>query len=150
MSSDQTPIDKTPEWQALALHHAMLRDVHLRDLFASEPDRASRMMAEGAGIFLDYSKHRATPDTIELLVKVAQAAGVEERRAAMFAGERINTTEDRAVLHTALRAPASERLIVDGQDVIDDVHAVLDQMAAFAMRVRDNEWTGFTGKPSGT
>jgi glucose-6-phosphate isomerase len=147
MSSDQTPIDKTPEWQALALHHAMLRDVHLRDLFASDPDRAGRMMAEGAGIFLDYSKHRATPDTIDLLVKVAQAARVEERRAAMFAGERINTTEDRAVLHTALRAPASERLIVDGQDVVAEVHAVLDRMAAFAMRVRDNEWAGFTGKP---
>ena len=147
-STDPRPsIDQTETWQALALHHAAMRDVHLRDLFASDPQRARRMTAEGGGLFLDYSKHRATADTMDLLVHLATAAGVEERRAAMFAGERINTTEDRPVLHTALRAPASQRLIVDGRDVVADVHAVLAKMSSFAMRIRDGEWRGHTGKP---
>jgi glucose-6-phosphate isomerase len=145
--SAQPPIDQTTEWQALALHHRIVRDVHLRDLFADDPGRASRMTAEGGGLFLDYSKHRATADTMRLLVQLAEAAHVEERRAAMFAGEHINVTEDRAVLHTALRAPRSHHLVVDGHDVIDEVHRVLDQMSAFSMRIREDEWRGHTGKP---
>ena len=140
-------IDATAEWAALTAHHAAVKDLHLRDLFALDPDRAMRMTAEGAGIFLDYSKHRATEETIALLLDLARVAHVEERRTAMFEGERINTTEDRAVLHTALRAPARDHLEVDGQDVVADVHRVLDRMASFAIRVRDGEWTGYTGKP---
>jgi glucose-6-phosphate isomerase len=140
-------IDATAEWAALTAHHASVKDLHLRDLFAEDPGRAMRMIAEGAGIFLDYSKHRATDETMTLLLDLARVARVEEHRTAMFEGERINTTEDRAVLHTALRAPARDRLEVDGEDVIADVHRVLDRMSAFAMRVRDGEWTGYTGKP---
>jgi glucose-6-phosphate isomerase len=147
MSAADTPIDQTPEWRALATHHAQVRDLHLRDLFASDADRGTRMTAEGAGVFLDYSKHRVTDDTIGLLVDLARVARVEERRAAMFTGERINATEDRAVLHTALRAPATDTIELDGEDVITGVHQVLDRMADFAMRVRDGEWVGYTGKP---
>ena len=140
------PIDQTPEWRALLDHHASVRDRHLRDLFAEDPGRAERFAAEGAGLFLDYSKHRITDETVERLIALARAAGIEERRDAMFAGEHINTTEDRAVLHTALRAPADAPLVVDGQDVTADVHDVLDRMAAFALRVRTGEWSGHTGK----
>jgi glucose-6-phosphate isomerase len=141
------PIDTTPEWKALLAHHAKVRDVHLRDLFADDPDRAGRMTADGGGLFLDYSKHRATGETIGLLIALARAAKVEERREAMFAGRHINVTEDRAVLHTALRAPQDEQLEVDGQQVVRDVHEVVDRMAAFALKVRLGEWKGFTGKP---
>ncbi len=147
MNRAATAIDQTPEWSALVAHHAALHDAHLRDLFAADPGRADRLTAEGAGIFLDYSKHRVTDETMTLLFALARAAGVEERRAAMFAGERINVTEDRAVLHTALRAPAGEHVALEGHDVVPDVHEVLDRMAAFAIRVRSGEWTGFTGKP---
>jgi glucose-6-phosphate isomerase len=147
MSSTSTPIDQTPEWAALVDHHATIRDAHLRDLFAADPERAQRLTAEGAGVFLDYSKHRVTDETIDLLLALARAAGVEERRTAMFAGERINVTEDRAVLHTALRTPAAMRVEVDGRDVVRDVHEVLDRMAAFALRVRSDDWTGHTGRP---
>jgi glucose-6-phosphate isomerase len=139
-------IDQTPEWRALADHHAATRDLHLRDLFAADPDRATRCTADAAGLFLDYSKHRITAETLPLLVDLARAAGVEARREQMFSGVHVNETEDRAVLHTALRAPRDTVLTVDGQDVIDDVHAVLDRMADFAVRVRDGSWTGFTGK----
>jgi glucose-6-phosphate isomerase len=142
----RTPIDQTPEWRALAAHHASLRDVHLRQLFADDPGRGMRLTADGAGIFVDYSKHRVTDETMAHLVALARVAGVEERRAAMFAGERINVTEDRAVLHTALRAPVHERVLVDGRDVVPEVRAVLDRMAAFALRVRGGDWTGFTGR----
>jgi len=141
-----TPIDQTPEWRTLAEHHATVRDLHLRDLFAWDPERAQRCTAMGAGLFLDYSKHRITSATLPLLLDLARAAGVEARREQMFGGVHINETEDRAVLHTALRIPHGEAVVVDGQDVGDDVHAVLDAMAAFAVRVRDGEWTGFTGK----
>jgi glucose-6-phosphate isomerase len=142
-----TPINRTPEWNALEAHHAAVRNLHLRDLFAADPGRAERLAAEGAGILLDYSKHRVTDETMALLVALARAADVEGHRAAMFRGDRINVTEDRAVLHTALRAPATERIEVDGHDVIPDVHAVLDQMAAFATRIRTDEWRGYTGRP---
>jgi glucose-6-phosphate isomerase len=138
-------IDTTPEWRALMEHHEMVRDRHLRDLFAEDPERATRFTAEGAGLFLDYSKHRITAETVRLLLDVARAAGVEERRTAMFEGVHINASEDRAVLHTALRLPADERLTVDGQEVSRDVHEVLDRMTAFALRVRSGDWTGATG-----
>jgi glucose-6-phosphate isomerase len=141
-----TPIDQTPEWQALVAHHDAVRDLHLRGLFADDPTRAGRMTAHGAGLYLDYSKHRVTDDTIALLVALARAAHVEDRRDAMFAGERINVTEDRAVLHTALRAAADAQIDVDGSDVMPGVREVLDRMAAFAIRIRSGDWTGFTGK----
>jgi glucose-6-phosphate isomerase len=145
-STARPPIDQTPEWQAMLAHHAAVRDVHLRDLFADDPERATRFTAEGGHLFLDYSKHRITDETIRLLLDVAKAAGVEEQRTAMFAGRHINATEDRAVLHTALRLPADETLRVDDQDVGRDVHAVLERMATFALRVRGGDWTGSTGK----
>ena len=141
------PLDRLPEWQAVMAHHETIRDRHLRDLFAEDPERATRLTADGAGLFLDYSKHRVTDETMELLLSVARAARVEERRVAMFGGTHINTTEDRAVMHPALRAPADEPRRVDGQDVTGEVHAVLDRMAAFAIRVRLGEWKGFTGSP---
>jgi glucose-6-phosphate isomerase len=141
-----TPIDQTPEWQALVAHHATLRDRRLRDLFAEDPGRADRMVAEGAGLYLDYTKHRITDETVALLLALARAARVEAHRDAMFAGERINVTEDRAVLHIALRAPADAVIEVDGHDVVPGVHEVLDRMAAFALRVRSGEWEGFTGR----
>ncbi len=140
------PIDQTPAWAALAAHHAAVRDYHLRDLFSADPERATRCTAEGAGLYLDYSKHRITADTLPLLLDLARTARVEERREAMFAGDRINVTENRSVLHTALRIPRDGRLVVDGQDVAADVHEVLDRMADFAVRVRDGEWRGKTGK----
>jgi glucose-6-phosphate isomerase len=144
--TDTTPIAQTPAWAALREHHAAVRDLHLRDLFAADPGRARRCTAEGAGLFLDFSKHRITADTLPLLLELARTAHVEERREAMFAGERINVTENRSVLHTALRIPPGGRLVVDGQDVATDVHDVLDRMAAFAIRVREGEWLGHTGK----
>jgi glucose-6-phosphate isomerase len=149
MSANDTtaPIDTTPEWKALLAHHAKVKDTHLRDLFVTDAERAARMTAEGAGLFLDYSKHRITDETLTLLVALAKAAKVEERREAMFRGDHINVTEDRSVLHTALRAPQDEDLEVDGHDVVSGVHEVLDRMAAFALKVRLAEWTGFTGKP---
>ncbi len=140
-------IDTTPEWKALLAHHKKVKDAQLRDLFAKDPDRANRMTADGAGLFLDYSKHRVTDQTMTLLLALARAAKVEERREQMFRGDHINVTEDRAVLHTALRAPQDEELDVDGHDVVAAVHEVLDRMAAFALKVRLGEWTGFTGKP---
>ncbi len=149
MSADETtttPIDQTPEWRVLLAHQATMRDRHLREMFAEDPARAGRMTAEGAGLFLDYSKHRVTDETMSLLLALAGAAHVGQRRDAMFAGERINVTEDRAVLHTALRTPADRHVVVDGHDVVPDIHEVLDRMAAFARRVRLGEWKGFTGK----
>jgi glucose-6-phosphate isomerase len=141
------PLDRLPAWQAVMAHHETVRDRTLRDLFAEDPERATRLTAEGAGLFLDYSKQRVTDETMELLLAVAAAARVEERRTAMFAGGHINTTEDRAVLHTALRAPGDEHRLVDGQDVTVDVQEVLDRMAAFALQVRLGDWKGFTGSP---
>ena len=137
----------TPEWKALAAHYDETgRDLVLRDLFARDPQRAERMSATAADLVLDYSKHRATDDTLRLLMGVARAAGVEERRDAMFAGAHINTTEDRAVLHVALRMPPGTELVVDGQDVTGDVHRVLGQMGEMSERIRNGSWTGATGK----
>ena len=139
-------ITESPEWAALAEHHAAFAGRHLRDLFADDPERAGRMTVTAGDLFLDYSKHRAGAETVRLLVALAERAGLRERIEAMFAGEHINVSEDRAVLHTALRLPPGEALTVDGQDVAADVHAVLDRMEEFAGRVRSGEWTGFTGK----
>jgi glucose-6-phosphate isomerase len=142
-----TPLRARPAWAALERHFAAIRDVHLRDLFAGDPTRGERLAAEGAGIYLDYSKNRVTDETLELLRQLARESGLAERVDAMFRGERINVTEDRAVLHVALRMPRERSLLVDGVDVVAEVHAVLDRMAAFAERVRSGEWKGFTGKP---
>jgi glucose-6-phosphate isomerase len=136
-----------PAWQALERHYPEIRDSHLRDLFAQDATRGERLVAQAAGLYLDYSKNRVTDETLRLLVQLATESGVAERRDAMFAGERINVTEDRSVLHVALRMPRDRSLIVDGRDVIKDVHEVLDRMAAFADRVRSGAWKGHTGKP---
>ena len=133
-------------WQALADHHGKIKDTHLRQLFADDAGRAARFTAEGAGIILDYSKNRITDATMQLLVRLAADCGVAARRDAMFRGEKINTTEGRAVLHVALRAPRGAVIEVDGKNVVPGVHAVLDRMAAFAAKVRDGSWTGHTGK----
>jgi glucose-6-phosphate isomerase len=134
-------------WAALAAHHAKVRDAHLRALFAADPGRGERLALEAAGLYLDYSKNRVTDETLRLLVALAGAADLRGRIDAMFAGEKINVTEQRAVLHVALRAPRDRHILVDGRDVVPGVHAVLDRMADFAARVRSGAWTGFTGRP---
>jgi glucose-6-phosphate isomerase len=139
-------LTELPEWRTLARHAEQMRSVHLRSLFADDPSRGTRFVAEGAGLYLDYSKHRVTGETLERLVALAEAAHLHERIALMFGGERINVTENRPVLHVALRAPRSATITVDGRNVVPDVHEVLDRMAAFADRVRSGAWTGFTGK----
>ena len=139
-------VTATPEWTALAAHYDEISARHLRDLFAEDPGRAVRLTAEGADLMLDYSKHRVTDETLQLLMDVARAARVEEHRDAMFAGEHINTTEDRAVLHVALRMPPGTELAVDGQNVTADVHDVLGKMGELSERIRDGSWTGATGK----
>ncbi|HWF72570.1 MAG TPA: glucose-6-phosphate isomerase [Solirubrobacteraceae bacterium] len=135
-----------PAYAALARHYQDISARHLRELFAEDPERGERMCAEGPGLFLDYSKNRITGETLDLLVRLAEESGLAERRAAMFAGEHINVSEDRAVLHVALRMPREERLVVDGVDVVAEVHRVLDRMTDFANRVRSGEWKGHTGK----
>jgi len=142
-----TPLRERKAWQALERHHAEIAGQHLRDLFAADPGRGERLTAEAAGLYLDYSKNRVTDETMRLLVDLAGESGVPERRDAMFRGEHINVSEDRAVLHVALRMPSTATLVVDGQDVIADVHAVLGRMKEFATRVRSGEFKGFTGKP---
>lgn len=139
-------ITATPEWAALAEHRAAIGELHLRDLFADDPGRAEALTATGADLVLDYSKHRITRDTLPLLTALARAAHLPERIEAMFSGAHINTSEDRAVLHTALRAPREQALTVDGQDVPADVHRVLDRMGEFADAVRSGAWTGHTGE----
>jgi glucose-6-phosphate isomerase len=135
-----------PAWKALAAHHAQIGRVHLRDLFAADPGRGERLTLEAAGLYLDYSKNRINGETLELLAALAAECGLRERTAAMFRGDAINTTERRSVLHTALRASATTRILVDGVDVVAQVHAVLDRMAAFAGQVRSGRWLGHTGK----
>ena len=141
-----TPLPERKSWQALKRHHEEIAGQHLRELFASDPGRGGRLCAEAAGLYLDYSKNRVTDETMRLLVALAEESGVPERRDAMFRGDRINVSEDRAVLHVALRMPRSASLVVDGADVVQQVHEVLGRMADFAGRVRSGEWTGFTGK----
>ncbi len=136
------------QWKALGEHHTQIGELHLRDLFADDPARGTSFAVEFGDLYLDYSKNRITAETLPLLVAVAEAAGLRERIDAMFRGEHINITEDRAVLHTALRLPRDAALVVDGQDVVADVHAVLDKMADFSTRVRRGEWKGFTASAS--
>jgi glucose-6-phosphate isomerase len=141
-----TPLRERKAWQALERHHGEIAGRHLRELFAADPGRGERLTAEAAGIYLDYSKNRVTDETMRLLVELAVESGVAERRDAMFRGEHINVSEDRAVLHVALRMPRSMSLVVDGEDVVAQVHQVLDRMVDFTDRVRSGEWTGYTGK----
>src|ERR671921_695093 len=139
-------ITETPEWLALTEHHRELRDTHLRDLFADDPGRGTALTVRAGDLYLDYSKNRLTRETVRLLAALAESVGLRERTEAMFRGEHINTTEDRAVLHVALRDPRTSGLEVDGQDVRHEVHEVLGRMADFADRVRGGEWTGHTGQ----
>ena len=145
--SSEPQLRTRPAWRALARHFGEIKDKHLRDLFAEDPDRGERLVAEGAGLLLDYSKNRVTDETLKLLVQLADESGVAERRDAMFRGEHINVSEDRAVLHVALRMPKERSLVVDGEDVVKQVHEVLDRMSAFAERIRSGDWKGHTGKP---
>src|SRR2546430_1617643 len=133
-------------WKELATHHKKLAKLHLRELFAKDPTRGERLTAHAAGLLLDYSKNRITDTTFKLLLRLAKESGLEERRQAMFNGEKINVTENRAVLHIALRAPRNSVITVDGKNVVPEVHAVLDKMMHFCNRVRTGEWKGHTGK----
>jgi glucose-6-phosphate isomerase len=141
------PLRERPAFDALAKHHAELVGRHLRELFAEDPARGERLWAEAAGLYLDYSKNRITDETLGLLLQLAEQSGLERHRDAMFAGERINVSENRSVLHVALRMPKGASLVVDGTDVVAQVHEVLDRMAGFATRIRSGEWKGHTGKP---
>jgi glucose-6-phosphate isomerase len=141
------PLTERPAWKDLEVHFEQVRDLHLRQLFAVEPERGKRLTAEAAGIYLDYSKNRITNQTIELLVLLAEESGLASHIDAMFRGNKINTTENRPVLHVALRAPRGTSIVVDGRNVVPDVHEVLDKMAAFSNRVRTGAWKGHTGKP---
>jgi glucose-6-phosphate isomerase len=140
------PLRERKAWQALKSHHTDIGELHLRELFAGDPHRGERLTAEAEGIYLDYSKNRITDETMRLLVELAEESGVPQRRDAMFAGEHINVSENRAVLHVALRMPSSTTLVVDGQDVVREVHEVLGRMRGFADRVRSGDWTGHTGR----
>ena len=146
MTTRALSLPQRPAWQALAAHHQDIRNMHLRALFDADSQRGERLTAEACGLYLDYSKNRITGETIRLLAGLAQECGLRERIDAMFRGEKINITEGRSVLHVALRAPRGQSIIVDGVDVVPQVHAVLDKMSAFAERVRSGAWTGHTGK----
>ena len=135
-----------PAWAALKKHYQTMRRVHLRQLFDKDRERGERMAVEAAGIYFDYSKNRITDETLKLLLQLADEAGLRERIDAMFRGDKINISEKRSVLHVALRAPRGASILHDGQNVVPEVHAVLDKMAAFADRVRGGAWTGHTGK----
>src|SRR5690348_4403579 len=139
-------LTQRPAWKALQTHYDTMRHRHLRQLFADDPRRGERFAADAAGLYLDYSKNRITEETLELLVALARECGLRARIGAMFSGQKINVTEERSVLHVALRAPKGERIVVDGADVVPGVHAVLDRMAAFADRIRRGEWLGHAGK----
>jgi glucose-6-phosphate isomerase len=143
---DNLPLRQRPAWRALAAHHEKIRKLHLRELFADDQGRGERMVAEAAGLYLDYSKNLITDETLRLLISLAEEAGLRARLDAMFAGEKINFTERRAVLHVALRAARGSTIMVDGANVVPEVHAVLDKMAAFAGRIRSGEWKGHTGR----
>src|SRR5262247_1781378 len=142
----RVPLNERREWRALQEHYRKIKEVHLRQLFADDPTRGERLTAEAVGLYFDYSKHRITDETIRLLVQLAESSGLRDRIDAMFRGDKINGTEDRAVLHVALRAPRHAAIVVDGENVVPEVHAVLDRMADFATRVRNGTWKGHTGK----
>jgi glucose-6-phosphate isomerase len=144
--TDTTSLTQRPAWQALAAHYERIKDVQLRTLFAQDPQRGERFTIEAMGLYLDYSKHRLTAETLQLLVNLATDCGLRERIDAMFRGDKINLTERRAVLHVALRAPRDAHILVDGNDVVPEVHAVLDKMTEFANHVRSGEWKGYTGQ----
>ncbi|MCO6455411.1 MAG: glucose-6-phosphate isomerase [Pirellulaceae bacterium] len=146
MNATVTPLTSRPAWQALETHARTMRDVHLRTLFAGDPARGQRLTAKGAGLLLDYSKNRVNDETLRLLARLADESGLRDRIDAMFRGDRINITEDRAVLHVALRAPRDAAIVLDGRNVVPDVHAVLDKMAGFAQRIRGGDWKGHTGQ----
>jgi glucose-6-phosphate isomerase len=146
MTKTNPTLTARPAWKALQRHYETMRNVRLHELFADDPRRGERMTAEAAGIYLDYAKNRITNETVKLLVQLAEECGLRERIGAMFRGEKINVTENRAVLHVALRAPRGSSITVDGVDVVPEVHAVLDKMTAFAERVRSGDWKGHTGK----
>ena len=141
-----TPLMERPAWKALEDHYQKIRNVHLRSLFADDPRRGQHLTAEGAGLYLDYSKNRITAETIRLLANLAEECGLRERIEDMFHGQKINLTENRAVLHIALRAPKSEKILVDGVDIVPAVHAVLEKMTAFSDQVRNGQWKGYSGK----
>ncbi|HTV41038.1 MAG TPA: glucose-6-phosphate isomerase [Candidatus Sulfotelmatobacter sp.] len=147
MKKTVKPLARLPVWKSLGTHSKEFKKLHLRDLFAKDAKRGERFTAEGAGFFLDYSKNRITEKTVKLLLQLAKDAGLRARMDAMFSGEKINITENRAVLHTALRAPKNATVLVDGKNVMPEVHEVLDRMADFANRIRNGEWKGHTGKP---
>jgi glucose-6-phosphate isomerase len=146
MSSTLPPLTHLPAWQALETHYQKIKDIHLRQLFADDPQRGTRFTLEDVGLYFDYSKNRITEETIRMLLNVADESGLRERIDAMFRGEKINTTENRAVLHVALRAARDQSIILDGANVVPQVHEVLDRMAEFADRVRSGQWRGHTGK----
>ena len=146
-TTSMAPLRTRPAWRALEQHYEEIHGAHLRTLFAEDPSRGERLVAQGAGLYLDYSKNRITDQTVALLLRLAEESKLRERTEAMFAGERINVSEDRSVLHVALRMPKGESLEVDGVDVVAEVHGVLDRMSEFADRVRSGEWKGHTGKP---
>jgi len=146
MTTTRAQLTKRPTWKALEAHYQKIRGLHLRDLFSGDPKRAERMTVEGAGIYFDYSKNRITNETLTLLLQLAEGSGLRSRIDAMFRGEKINVTEKRAVLHVALRAPKAQSILVDGEDVVRQVHAVLDRMADFSAAVRSGTWKGYTGK----
>jgi glucose-6-phosphate isomerase len=141
------PLTRHPTWKALCEHHQRIKDVHLRQLFTSDPQRGERLTVEAAGLYFDYSKNRVTGETIGLLLRLAEECGLAERIEAMFSGQKINVTEHRAVLHVALRAQENEHFFVDGVDVVPEVHAVLDRMAAFSEDIRSGRWRGHTDRP---
>src|SRR5580700_7005646 len=141
-----TPLTKRKAWKALGTHYKKIAKMHLRQLFADDPKRGERLTLEAAGVFLDYSKHRIDDQTIKLLLQLADESRLRERIDAMFNGEKINITEKRAVLHVALRAPKGSSILVDGENVVPGVHAVLDKMSSFCDRVRSGDWKGHTGK----
>jgi glucose-6-phosphate isomerase len=146
MTAGITPLTARPAWKSLEAHYEKVRDLHLRTLFEHDPKRGERLTAEAAGLYLDYSKNRITDETLDLLLQLAEESGLRVRIDAMFGGEKINITEKRAVLHVALRAPRGTSILVDGDNVVPQVHAVLDKMSDFASRVRSGAWTGHTGK----
>src|SRR6184192_289210 len=140
------PLTARQSWKALQVHRNDIGEQHLRTLFADDATRGERLTAEAVGIYLDYSKNRVTDETLTLLRRLAEESGLRERIDAMFRGDKINMTENRSVLHVALRAPRGASIVVDGKDVVPEVHAVLDRMAAFADRIRGGDWKGFSGK----
>ena len=146
MTPTRAQLTRRPAWKALEAHYQKIQGLHLRDLFSGDPRRAERMTVEGAGIYFDYSKNRITDETVTLLLQLAEESGLRSRIDAMFRGEKINVTEKRAVLHVALRAPKAQSILVDGEDVVQQVHAVLDRMADFSAAVRSGTWKGYTGK----